>query len=273
LGQLDDFAPQQDISNDFVSADDWNGFVRNVLEITVEAHLRLQKRCIPLLTWEENTFTINLIDDIGYAIRKNRYSYFVRDQKFVYTQAMKEGKVSPNEAPKIDIAMYSWSLSTSDDIYFAWECKLIVDRARETKHDHLIREYVIDGMVRFVDGHWKYSGDVDEAGMLGYVLYGDTLDIVDAINTAILNPPQFRDEAALADDRYKWARQRAQTLSASDRLELCNPSPVEGTTIYQSNHKRDFNDRDILLYHIFLHFQFATENESEAVEATVADKP
>ncbi len=254
MSQLDEGSVTSGVSGDFVDPDFWDGFVQDVLELTVESYRILYKKIRPRLGWKEDTFTINLVDSVRYVIHQQSYPFSVEGQRYIYTPEMKSGEESPDKAVKIDIAMYHWESRSNERIYFAWECKLIVDQARQKKHERLIPEYITKGIVRFIDGLWKYSEDVNDAGMLGYVLYGNPVDIVKAINQAILDPPPTPPPSA--NTRYRQAILCAQTLSLSDLLKTCDPGPVKDFAIYRSCHQRPFCGRDIWLYHLFLIFDF-----------------
>jgi hypothetical protein len=97
---------------------------------------------------------------------------------------------------------------------------------------------------------------VNDAGILGYVLYGEVAQIVGAINQEMLKFPQ-RPESAMKDVRARQAQHAARRLSSSDLLKLCNPGPVNNFIFYESRHRRHFCNQDIRLYHFFLTFDFA----------------
>ncbi|HZS77645.1 MAG TPA: MerR family transcriptional regulator [Ktedonobacteraceae bacterium] len=119
------------------------------------------------------------------------------------------------------------------------------------KTKDLVSEYIINGIVRFLDANWKYAQAVNDAGILGYVLYGEVAQIVEAINQEMLAIPQ-RPESSTKDVRRLQALQAARKLSSSDQLKLCNPAPVNNFIFYESHHCRHFCNQDIRLYHFFL---------------------
>ena len=186
----------------------------------------------------------------------------VETPKKLYTDEMMIGTETPKKAVELDIciSLSDW-LRCEDDFYFTWECKLVADtavianKAEREKHRRLVPEYITKGMVRFLDEHWQYSSKVDDAGILGFVLYGDVDKIVETINQAILNPPLL-PKPSTSDLRHYWALHHAQTLSEADHLKICNPSPIEDFVLYHSRHHRNFCGRDIQLYHVFLVFNF-----------------
>lgn len=267
MSELDkppDVFERTNIPEQFTDLQDWKKFVPRVLKVTSQAYRLMCQR--PISRWSEDTFRINLVDSIKYVIFQHQiYDMKVENPKKLYTEEMMLGKDPPKKAVELDICigLSDW-LRYQDDFYFTWECKLIADitgiddKALKDEHKHLISDYVTEGMVRFLDEHWKYSGEVDDAGMLGFVLYGKIDKIVDAINLAILSPPP-PPRSSTSDQRRLWALLRAQMLSAADHLKACNPSPIEDLIVYQSKHHRDFNGRGIRLYHLFLVFDFDTQ--------------
>jgi hypothetical protein len=106
------------------------------------------------------------------------------------------------------------------------------------------------------DINWRYAQAVNDAGILGYVLYGEVAQIVAAINQEMFAIPQ-RPESSTKDVRAMQALQAARRLSSSDQLRLCNPGPVNSFILYESHHHRHFCNQDMHLYHFFLTFDFA----------------
>jgi hypothetical protein len=149
-------------------------------------------------------------------------------QTLVYTQAMKTGNVSPEQARRIDIRLFHPWINYAS-VYFAWECKRVGDKRVDRKYAGLISEYITEGIQRFLDG--EYAAGLDDAGMLGYVLAGEVSNIVRDINGSMQHP------------------RRDRLLSPSEQIE---PGPAIGTftDAYQSHHE------SIRLYHLFLTFDF-----------------
>ena len=244
-----------DMPDIFVSPEEWTGFLQDVLETTVAAYLILKRENTVRSTWEEDTFTIRMETCMNRLSRKYKSPLRAQTQRPIYTPEMMVGKVSPKKAVKLDIKIWDKNWDNEDEIYFTWECKLIVDKAREEKHERLVREYITNGIVRFLDANWKYAQAVNDAGILGYVLYGEVAQIVEAINQKMLAIPQ-RPESSIKDARAMQALQAARKLSSSDQLKLCNPGPIDNFIFYESRHRRHFCNQDIRLYHFFLAFDF-----------------
>lgn len=218
----------------------WQSFVQIVLEITIEAYQNMRKQGNIMREWEEDVFTLNLFKYMRPLASRHSSGINVKPQVFVFTPEMEEGKVPPNEAKKIDIQLWLGSWDNHDQIYFAWEAKLVVDRHIDEEHEYLVTNYISNGIIdRFIDE--SYSRDVDDAGMLGYILVGDITNIVDQINKSMQSP------------------QRTRKLTASDYLSIASPIG-SFTDIYRSSHKRAFCEKYIQLHHLFLTFDFDKGN-------------
>ncbi len=253
---LDQQSLDIDMPDIFVSPEEWTGFLQDVLETTVAAYLILKRENTVRGTWEEDILTIRMEKCMNRLSRMYKSPLCAQTQQPIYTPEMMVGKVSPKKAVKLDIKVWDKNWDNEDEIYFTWECKLIVDKAREDKHRRLIPEYITNGIVRFLDSNWRYAQAVNEAGILGYVLYGEVAQIVEAINQEMLAIPR-RPESSMKDVRAMQALQAARKLSSSDQLKLCNPGPINNFIFYESRHHRHFCNQDIRLYHFFLTFDFA----------------
>ena len=245
-----------DMPDIFVSPEEWTGFLQDVLETTVAAYLILKRENTVRSTWEEDIFTIQMETCMNRLSRRYNSPLRAQTQRPIYTPEMMVGEVSPKKAVKLDIKIWDKNWDNEDEIYFTWECKLIVDNAREDKHRRLVREYITNGIVRFLDANWRYAQAVNDAGILGYVLYGEVAHIVEAINQEMLAIPR-RPESSMKDVRAMQALRAARRLSSSDQLKLCNPGPLNNFIFYESRHRRHFCNQDIRLYHFFLTFDFA----------------
>jgi len=252
---LDQPSLDVDMPDIFVSLEEWTGFLQEVLEITVAAYHILKRENTVRSSWEEDKFTIRMERCMNQLSRRYKSPLRAQTQRPIYTPEMMEGEVSPKKAVKIDIKIWDKNWDNEDEIYFTWECKLIVDNARENKHRRLVPEYITNGIVRFLDANWRYAQAVNDAGILGYVLYGEVAQIVEAVNQEMLAIPQ-RPESSMKDVRAMQALRAARRLSSSDQLKLCNPSPVNNFIFYESRHSRHFCNQDIRLYHFFLTFDF-----------------
>lgn len=213
----------------------WNTFVQIALDNTLEAYQQMRQSCAVKRDWEEDKFTAVLAEDyLQPLLRQNPLGIVVTLQNPVYTRAMKSGKISTNKARKIDMKLYipQWNYV---DIYFAWECKLVGDKQRNSGYAALLSEYIKEGIFRFIDGN--YSSEVSDAGMLGYVLEGNVSSIVRGVNESMLS------------DR------RRRRLPSSDQLLPLAP-PMDFGDAYMSQHRRTGKTESIRLKHLFLSFDF-----------------
>jgi len=147
---------------------------------------------------------------------------------------MIKGLVTPNEAVKIDVQLWDpWE--NYERVYFAWEAKLIVEQKLDKKRKYLISKYIMEGMLRFLDE--EYSKDVDDAGMLGYILIGEADNIVKSLNRSLVNS------------------RRNGRFSRRDHLKL-DTAVGAFKDVYVSSHNRVACGRPIKLHHLFLAFDF-----------------
>jgi hypothetical protein len=215
---------------------DWQTFVRSVLNTTVNAYEEMKQHGAALPTWEEDSFTVDLVEhmrNIAYASHL-RVTY----QFAVNTNAIKSGNVSPKKASRIDIQLYGTWERDYDNVYFAWECKRI-GSASSLEGRKLISEYVTNGILRFIKKH--YSKGLGTAGMLGYVLDGAISDIADSINKSMVS------------------QRRRSPLTANDHLTpIITPKDS-----FISRHLRD-NESPIELYHLFLTFSWGNQEDVAA---------
>ena len=164
---LDQPSLDVDMPDPFVSPEEWTAFLQEVLETTVAAYHILKRENTVRNSWEEDTFTIQMERCLNQLSRKYKSSLRAQTQRPIYTPEMMAGEVSPKKAVKLDIKVWDKNWDNEDEIYFTWECKLIVDKAREDKHMRLVHEYITNGIVRFLDANWKYAQAVNNAGILG----------------------------------------------------------------------------------------------------------
>jgi hypothetical protein len=129
----------------------------------------------------------------------------------------------------------TWDLKNIRTERFVWECKLIDDRAVSEESSNLTSEYISQGIFRFIDE--EYSKEVDDAGMIGYVLNGNVLNIASNVNQSMIE------------------RQRHRKLSESEFLVSAD-CVDEFEFIYLSRHIRSTSRKPINLHHLFLTFDF-----------------
>ncbi len=141
MSQLNQSSSSFGIPDQFLDIGIWKAFVQVVLEITLQAFQSMRKDRVAKAEWEEDVFTLNLVKYIRPIAHRHPMNLNVKPQVFVFTSDMKKGKVSPKKAVKIDIQLWGGRWENYDQVYFAWECKLIVDKPTHKKHRRLIPEY------------------------------------------------------------------------------------------------------------------------------------
>jgi hypothetical protein len=209
--------------------------VQYVLELTVAAYLAMRQEHVAQRDWEENVFTLHLGENyLRNVAFDNEFSIRVQVRQKIHTPQMKAGQQATLEAQEIDMSMYGVWERDYHQRHFVWEAKKVGDKRVNQNYSRLNSEYVNEGIYRFIRG--EYAGNLDDAGMLGYVLAGSVPNIVNDINGCMgnirKNPP----------------------LPQADHLRKA--VPVSGfEDIYRSSHTRTDHSH-IRLHHLFLVFEF-----------------
>ncbi len=142
-------------------------------------------------------------------------------------EAVEDDTESGEERGRIDLRFTAAS-SCREDVYFAFECKrLNVPTKRGCKT--LAREYVDQGMMRFVRG--QYASRLRHGGMIGYVMNGDCSRAVGSLDRFV------------RDQRTSLMALRPYGLSES-LVVRANPS------VRQTYHQ--LSNRSFHIHHVFL---------------------
>ncbi len=237
MGQLSQFLQTQPTSP-FIKLD-WSDFVQYVLEVTVQAYQVMRDAHVACREWEENVFTIQLADCyIRPLLQHCEAPLRVQARTKLHTQQMYTGDQATIEAKEVDMLLFDIGEWEHHRIHFIWEAKLVGDkRVNYDKYSPLNSEYVNEAIYRFI--RKEYAGDVQDAGVLGYVLDGCVHNIVTDINASMGN---IRKNPALPECEH---------LQQADPIE-------DFSDVYHSQHKRMDNTR-IKLHHLFLTFDFSYE--------------
>ena len=123
------------------------------------------------------------------------------------------------KAPTIDFCFKDWS---TDNCYFGAEAKNLFDNRYEK-----MERYVSTGVNNYING--RYGSQSSESSIIGYVLSGKIPDIVNKL------------KAILA---------KGNPISNLARTTNNNPQ-------YTSSHSRLYDNREIVLYHLFFDFACA----------------
>ncbi|MFO7541100.1 MAG: hypothetical protein R6X32_23915 [Chloroflexota bacterium] len=209
-------------------------FVQVVLELTVAAYQAMNQANIAQPDWPEDTFTINLATYLRTIGFDQELSIRVHTQVEQYTEAIRTGQGAPKSAKKIDLVLYEVWERDYDRVHFAWEAKLVGDKRVNPNYSGLNSAYANEAIYRFIRG--DYAASLPDAGVLGYVMAGDVVNIVHDINSSM------------------GRLRRNQPLSASNHLRLAAPI-AEFEQVYRSEHQR-VTGLPIKLYHLFLQFAF-----------------
>ncbi len=190
-----------------------------ILQLVVAGFERWRDRQFNRYGDTEVEFTAVLVGCMR-DIRRERNLPFVPHAEYVhYSSEVLAGRATPSRAPRIDISVW-WDI-LADDAFFTIECKRLAP-------GHLAREYIDEGLLRFVSG--KYATTFDAAGMIGFA-------IADAPETLLAHV-------------NKRVRQRPE-LSDADLL-VTSPPIASLATVYGSRHQRPSTYKAIRITHLFL---------------------
>jgi hypothetical protein len=118
------------------------------------------------------------------------------------------------------------------EVYFAFECKRLNVIAKNGRIDSLAREYVMNGMTRFVGSEPQYAIGLNQGGMIGYVMNGKTDKAITAIDKQV--------KACYIDLQMK----SSQGLNPSSRLP--------NSLLKESLHY--LASQEFTIHHVFLPF-------------------
>jgi len=187
--------------------------------------------------WEEDHFTITLEQHLRPLAYRHPMNITVLSRNRTYTEKMKRGEESVKGAKELDLRLWGrWE--NYDQVHFVWEGKRVAENGANPAWKNLITEYLKEGMQRFIDE--EYAVGLQDAGMLGYVLAGDCVKIVQDINTSM-----------------KRLR-KGPAFSLKDHLKVALPIGTFQHK-YDSCHSRTPSGTMIRLHHLFLPFDFDPE--------------
>ena len=146
----------------------FRAFDRQFLERVVT----VWSRCLVLLPPrpDEDIITTNLVDLLQRDPGTRRRFHWI---EFQYEPFGHTPEGTAYSRGRIDMAVF---LDQDRDTYLAYECKRLNERRCDGRRS-LAREYVLDGLSRFVEG--RYSENLPVGCMLGYVLDGE-VDFADS---------------------------------------------------------------------------------------------
>lgn len=164
-------------------------------------------------------------EELSRWLRRNRDANLLPFQ--VHVQMVELGAGASDDQGRMDIVFLP--LIPREDIYFCLECKRL-----NVTNDKVIRsyasEYLTYGMLRFI--HGKYSAQVRNGGILGYVLDGN-------VSRAIQNVS-------------KLIKKRHEELGMKPPGEMMRSSILpEETRMRETRHSRPFNPENFIMHHLF----------------------
>jgi len=142
-----------------------------LIDVVVESYKLLCKENTVKEDLSEDEITLELYTNIQHVWRRTRLNAIPIHQYPIFPKKKVRGR-----PPTIDFVFIR---GFSEYSYFAFECKLVND-----KDSRLIREYVTEGMLRFISG--KYAQNESIGAMVGYLFNCKVPIVVDMINSEIL---------------------------------------------------------------------------------------
>lgn len=184
-----------------------------------------------LSTWEQmpalaaDALEDPTTEELSRWLRRNRDISLLPFQ--VHVQMVELEACAGEDQGRMDIVFIP--LIPREDIYFCLECKRL-----NVQYDTGVRsyasEYVTYGMLRFI--HGKYSAQVRNGGILGYVLDGNVSKAIQSVSRLI--------------------KKRHEELAMQPPGEMMRSSilPAEAQ-MRETRHSRAFNPDSFLMHHLF----------------------
>jgi hypothetical protein len=146
---------------------------------------------------DETIITAGLYNHIDRVIDEVDLPFIVAPELHEYTTAIKKGKVNPNTAKRFDLLFTHFQYKPR--LKFGVEAKLLAETNTLSKNaTALIREYVGNaGMGKFINKIYEEDGF-----MLGYILNGETENIVPKINLKITDT--YTDKEHLTEHKNHY---------------------------------------------------------------------
>lgn len=186
-----------------------------ILKVVIFSHIALREEKVVDESWPEDKITRELCVRIHIYITENGINTIPIHQYPIYLKKEKMGR-----PPTID---FVFRKGFEESHYLGFECKIVDD-----KKDTSIRDYIDEGMNRFLSG--KYAKNEKVGGMVAYLINSDLLNCVAKINEKVIDK-----------------------LGIEDCLtEMCLIREFNG--LYTSKHKRVELFNYFRIYHIFMFF-------------------
>ena len=152
--------------------------------ILIKAYRNMKNDGNYSLEWKETQFSALLI---GYMrnIRENEdLGLRIDPENYLYDEDILSGIRDPDTSSRIDIRICgSW---VNEKIYYGIEAKILIENRAYKKRPHQLRNrYIETGINNFINE--KYSKHMNKACIIGYVIQGNSTNIVNYINNKLIN--------------------------------------------------------------------------------------
>ena len=221
MSSIRDIAASNPVPVDLANKIGQNG-INEILDLFWKRYYDLKKDCSIAITaeWEEDDITQEWYQKLVRRWdERNRAACVILNRLVPYHQysdnTLKKRKGC--KAPIIDFCFKEWGSANS---YFGAECKNLYGNQQDK-----IRRYVETGIYNYTSG--KYGSQSSESSVIGYVLSGDVGTCVNAI--------------------VKEVRKDLPVMNLTRMLNVKEPQ-------YKSMHKRERDNKNIILYHLFFEF-------------------
>jgi len=163
--------------------DFYKGTVEMIVRYVIEScNLVSSKNKERVRKWEETTISANIIKHFNELAANNKLTLIALPEIPDYDSDIYSGKKKTIEANKYDIYIIAF---TDEGARFeiGIEAKILIENDfLKRKVNKIIRDYVIKGMDKFIDGRYSKEGF-----MIGYVVDGKIENIVKKLNKYLNN--------------------------------------------------------------------------------------
>lgn len=155
------------------------------------------------------------------------YNWDVKREPVHDSEQVLQGQANPNASPRIDIVVTCWKGLGATRVKFPFENKRLLESDTD-----LARLYIKEGLIdRYLNKEKDYASGQLWGGMIGYILQGSHVNIIDKLN-----------------------KQIARQLGNSDECLLLDKPVDDFDLIYKSQHKHPNMDGLLTITHMLLYF-------------------
>ena len=183
--------------------------IMNLLRIICEAYKNLLAREKINSTAEETAITEELYVEIYKICKSSNVSLIPIHEKS--HERKEEGR---GRTPAIDFCFRDdWER----DSYFGAECKRL-----EENNPRLCDLYIKNGICRYLSG--KYGEKCSAGSMIGYILMGNTKNVIDEVKIKVNNLPNIFSKMQKAEDVNNWFTEHYTSIH--DRETVISPFQI-----------------------------------------------